>query len=160
MKYTKIILCVLAILPWSVTPSVAQERGSRHEPSAHEHGRPHERDVRHGPRWHGEIGRFHDHDLGLWRDGRWTHGRHDGRLGWWWVVAGLWYFYPSPVYPYPDPYQPPVVSLPATPPTPQYWYYCAAPVGYYPYVAQCRVNWQQVPASPPPTSGPQPAYPR
>ena len=28
----------------------------------------------------------------------------------------------------------------------QYWYYCQSPAGYYPYVLQCSVNWQAVPA--------------
>ena len=155
MKYIKIIFCALVILSWSATTLAAESHDRPHvRHSEHEHA------SGHGPRWHGEIGRFHDHDLGLWRGGRWTHGRHDGRLGWWWVVAGLWYFYPSPVYPYPDPYQPPVVLQPAQTPASQYWYYCADPAGYYPYVAQCRVNWKQVPASPPPGSEPQPVYPR
>jgi hypothetical protein len=28
----------------------------------------------------------------------------------------------------------------------QYWYYCQAPAGYYPYVQQCSTSWQPVPA--------------
>jgi hypothetical protein len=28
----------------------------------------------------------------------------------------------------------------------QSWYYCQSPAGYYPYVPQCSVNWQTVPA--------------
>jgi hypothetical protein len=28
-----------------------------------------------------------------------------------------------------------------------YWYYCQNPAGYYPYVTQCTVGWQAVPAS-------------
>lgn len=40
------------------------------------------------PQWHGDIGRFHEHDWGLWRGGHWANSRHDGRLGWWWVVGG------------------------------------------------------------------------
>lgn len=136
MKHLKIIFCALAILPWLATPSAAKER-DRH----------HERADKHGPRWHGEIRHFHERDWDTWRRGRWVHDRHNGRLGWWWLVAGIWYFYPYPVYPYPDPYQPPVITPPAMP---QYWYYCADPPGYYPYVAECRIDWQQVPASPPP----------
>ena len=27
------------------------------------------------------------------------------------------------------------------------WYYCSDPAGYYPYVPQCNVGWQTVPAS-------------
>ena len=115
--------------------------------------------------WRGhEIHRFGDHDLHTWRGGRWHHGRHDGRLGWWWIAAGVWYFYPSPVYPYPDPYvppvtvinqQPPVVvapqtAVPAQPqPSAQFWYYCDSANGYYPYVPSCPEAWRQVPAQPP-----------
>ena len=29
----------------------------------------------------------------------------------------------------------------------QTWYYCSDPAGYYPYVTQCTVGWQTVPAS-------------
>lgn len=32
-----------------------------------------------------------------WGQGRWVHDRHNGALGWWWVVGGMWYFYPHPV---------------------------------------------------------------
>jgi hypothetical protein len=31
----------------------------------------------------------------------------------------------------------------------QYWYYCDAPKGYYPYVQSCSANWRQVPTTPP-----------
>jgi hypothetical protein len=109
--------------------------------------------------WHGDIRHFESHDMGHWRGGNWHHGRHDGQLGWWWVVAGAWYFYPQPVYPYPDPYQPPVVVVQSSsPPAPsaapqpstaQYWYYCEAAKGYYPYVPSCPGGWKAVPATPP-----------
>jgi len=109
-------------------------------------------------RWHGDIRHFHDRDIHVWRGGHWYHGHHEGRIGWWWVVAGAWYFYPQPVYPYPDPYQPPVVVMPApqasTPPAPsapatQVWYYCPSAKGYYPYVSVCPGGWKTVPATPP-----------
>ena len=62
--------------------------------------------------WEGrEIHRFAKHDLKIWRQGNWFHGRHDGRFGWWWISAWVWYFYPAPVYPYPDPYTPPVTVI-------------------------------------------------
>ena len=35
-------------------------------------------------------------------------GATGSRFGWWRVVGGLWYWYPTPIYPYPDPYTPPV----------------------------------------------------
>jgi hypothetical protein len=81
-------------------------------------------------------------------------------------VGGLWYFYPEPVYPYPDPYIPSVVvvqSPPATAATPQYWYYCEATQNYYPYTPTCPNGWKMVPAAPPvpvmPPSPPPPVVP-
>ncbi len=105
------------------------------------------------PGWHGDISRFHEHDWGVWRGGRWIHDRHEGRLGWWWLAGGMWYFYPAPVYPYPDPWAPaPQVLLPApvetaqpVPPT-AYWYYCEPSKAYYPYAASCTQAWTPVPA--------------
>ncbi len=32
-----------------------------------------------------------------WGGGRWRHEMHNGRLGWWWDVGGVWYFYPQPM---------------------------------------------------------------
>lgn len=120
--------------------------------------------------WHGDIRHFDRHDRGHWHSGAWRHGSHGGRLGWWWVVGGMWYFYPQPVYPYPDPYRPPlvveqapppvIIEVPAPAPAPnvppaatpsstQFWYYCEASRGYYPYVAACPSGWKAVPATPP-----------
>jgi len=98
-----------------------------------------------------DIHRFHERDFDAWRGGRWFHADHGGRLGWWWVVGDQWYFYPAPVYPYPDPYVPPVLAPAAAVPTPApapgtTWYYCDNPAGYYPYVAQCTAPWRAVPA--------------
>jgi len=92
---------------------------------------------------------FHGHDFGHftpeerahWRGGNWRHEWHDGRLGWWWILDGDWYFYPEPLYPYPDYIAPDSASG---------WYYCATPPGYYPYVASCDVPWQVVPPVAPP----------
>lgn len=115
-------------------------------------------DWHHGERgWHGDVGRFGGHDRDHWNRGRWEHGWHGGDLGWWWVIAGNWYWYPQPIYPYPDPYVPPIVVeqqpqtiIRETPPsdTPQYWYYCKEAKAYYPYVRSCPSGWQQVPATP------------
>lgn len=112
-------------------------------------GKPHKggpNPPSHRPGWHGDIHRFHDNDMGHWRSGRWHHGPHDGRYGWWWIVGSLWYFYPAPVYPYPDPFVPSTVIIETTTPAPsgsQYWY-CGNPAGYYPYVAACYGTWQAV----------------
>jgi len=123
--------------------------------------------------WHYHNGyefRFHRPvDYHYWHRGGWRHEWHDGRLGWWWVVAGSWYFFNRPVYPYPSSDVPPViiqepqvtvVSPPATPPvyTPPpapvattaspYWYYCRSTNSYYPYVTSCTEGWTQVAAAP------------
>ncbi|HEY3916868.1 MAG TPA: hypothetical protein VGL83_03705 [Stellaceae bacterium] len=111
---------------------------------------------RHGPdrhvenHWHGnDIHRFHDRDEAIWRGGRWFHGAHSGRAGWWWIVGGDWYFYPAPVYPYPNPLVPPLAVAPPPAPVPNaaYWYYCPNPAGYYPYVPACPTPWQPVQAN-------------
>ena len=101
--------------------------------------------AQHPDHWRGggDIHNFHDRDFDQWRGGSWFHGPHGGRNGWWWIVGPDWYFYPAPVYPYPDPYIPPVVAAPVPQPS---WYYCANPPGYYPYVPQCAVPWRPVPA--------------
>ena len=94
--------------------------------------------------WHRHDDFHHDH-YDHWRAGRWFNGFHDGRSGWWWIVDGLWYFYPAPIYPYPDPYTPPTVVVETAPVAPgsQAYYYCANPAGYYPQVPQCAA-WQRV----------------
>jgi hypothetical protein len=103
----------------------------------------------HRPPWRGDIRHFHRYDFHTWQRGRWHREHHGGRLGWWWVVGPSWYFYPAPVYPYPNPYVPPVIVVSPTPENePQYWYYCADPEGYYPYVEECAEEWQPVPAEP------------
>jgi hypothetical protein len=138
-------LSVLLLMPIAIRPSLADEHEHRHEP-----GRGHVEG------WHGDIRHFHENDFARWRGGRWFHGPHNGRAGWWWIVGGFWYFYPAPVYPFPDPFLPPVavVEPPAGPPAAQYWYYCPDPPGYYPYVPACRTDWQAV--SPTAFPGPPP----
>jgi hypothetical protein len=137
LKSTLGALVVLIVLSVTAGPSVADER---------EHHRGFERGRHEG--WHGEIHRFHERDFDRWRGGRWHQGRHFGRFGWWWIVGGIWYFYPAPVYPYPDPYRPPLALAPPAASTGQFWYYCANPPGYYPYVSRCATDWQPVPATP------------
>ena len=144
---SKIIFSVLVGGLIAIASPAFAEHGDRHFEGREFH--------RGGEGWHG--GR---HTVEIWRGGNWVHERHDGRFGWWWVAAGMWYFYPSPVYPYPDPYTPPVVvvnqqppaapqtNVPAQPPL-QYWYYCDSAKAYYPYVPSCPEAWRTVPAQPP-----------
>lgn len=76
---------------------------------------------------------------------------------------GPWYYPPAPYY-YP-PYYPPVVVERPSPPVyieqqpaeaapnraeqGNYWYYCSAAKGYYPYVKACPSGWQKVSPQPP-----------
>jgi hypothetical protein len=30
-----------------------------------------------------------------WEGGHWRHEMHNGRMGWWWDVGGVWYWYPE-----------------------------------------------------------------
>ena len=70
-------------------------------------------------------------------------------------------YYPAPYYYYPPPayypsqvivQQPPVYTerQEVAPEAQNYWYYCAATRGYYPYVKECPGGWQKVPPAPPP----------
>jgi hypothetical protein len=103
------------------------------------------------PGWHGDIQHFRAQDWQLWRHGHWMRTTHDGRYGWWWLAGGLWYAYPSPVYPVPNPYEPPLFDVqPALQaPGARVWYYCASAATYYPYVAACPEGWNPVPVTPP-----------
>jgi hypothetical protein len=155
MNMTRTISALLAVstLLAAVPMSASADRYPQPQPPRGDWG---------GKDWHGrDIRYFHDRDLPRWRSGHWHHGYHDGRLGWWWIVAGLWYFYPQRVADYPDPYTPPPVVVvqqtapaPSTAPPPsQYWYYCAPEKGYYPYVPSCPGGWTMVPALPPGAPG-------
>ena len=151
LKSVKHTIVALLLALFADRSSMADNRG-------HGHHRNHA--PGHSERWRGDIGHFNQYDLGRWRGGHWYKGRHTGHVGWWWVVAGVWYFYPAPIYPYPDPYEPPL-AVPAPPPaTPQFWYYCPDPSGYYPYVPRCSTDWQPVPPTPsaPLTNQPSPDY--
>ena len=92
------------------------------------------------------------------------HGRH-ANVGVGIIVNPFWYdlwYYPRPYY-YPPYYYPPaVMTVPSAPPVyiereevsppapaSAYWYYCADPQGYYPYVKQCPGGWQAVAPQPP-----------
>jgi hypothetical protein len=35
------------------------------------------------------------HGRVAWGGGQWRHEMHNGRVGWWWDVGGVWYFYPQ-----------------------------------------------------------------
>lgn len=149
-------------LPFAIQPGMADDHrggpGREHQGGfAQEHrGGDHFNNNRRDghPVFRGDIRRFREHDIGVWHGGHWFHGPHGGRRGWWWTVGGIWYFYPAPVYPYPDPYLPPLAEGPP-PASADSWYYCNDPPGYYPYVAECRTQWQPVSPNAPPPPPPQ-----
>lgn len=82
-----------------------------------------------------------------WQHGGWHHAWHNGHWGWWWVVGSGWFFYPEPIYPYPEyigtDYYYDYYNEFGAPG--YYWYYCEDPQGYYPYVQQCNGPWEPVP---------------
>jgi hypothetical protein len=93
---------------------------------------------------------FSPAERSAWQGGRWRYAWHRGHRGWWWIVGGLWYFYPAPIYPYPlyigslDYYD--YYDWYGTPD--YYWYYCTNPQGYYPYIQECLGTWHAVPPAP------------
>jgi hypothetical protein len=104
-----------------------------------------------------DVREFDRHEFARWHDGHWHNSWHDGRLGWWWQVDDVWYWYDRPVYPFPLVVAPlysetvvevtPVVALAPIAPlpaAPQVAYRCAAPDGFYPAVSACASGWQQV----------------
>jgi hypothetical protein len=69
------------------------------------------------------------------------HGGTRVFVGGTFFVGGYPYYY-WPGY-WPGYYYPPVMAAPVAP-APAYWYYCAPLAAYYPYVANCPVDWQLV----------------
>jgi hypothetical protein len=119
----------------------------------------------------GHSGRAHVHDLHGRPNGRHfhefdhVHGHHVHHHGHVHTTIGIgfgfwdpWWGFP-PAY-YPAYYPSSVVVVPYSPPVyiekdeqeasaSNWWYYCANPRGYYPYVNECTVGWQKVSPQPP-----------
>ena len=100
----------------------------------------------------GPVVHFGPHDMATWRSGYWWHGWRGGRVGWWWFAGGFWYWYPTPIYPYPTYVPGDFVGGYPAPGTA--WWWCDSPQGYYPYVQGCW-HWRPVtpsftPPYPPP----------
>jgi hypothetical protein len=69
-------------------PRTGQVRGPQGPQGGHfAHGNFPQRNFGGHP-YHGRL---------AWEGGRWRHETHNGRLGWWWDVGGVWYFYPQPM---------------------------------------------------------------
>ena len=115
----------------------------------------------HGGGGHGGYSGGH----GIGHGGGHFRGHHGGYhggghaffgLGYWpWYYPPLYSYYPYPYYPY----YPQTYAVPTSPPvyvergdeqqSAYWWYYCANPQGYYPYVKQCPGGWQRVSPEPP-----------
>jgi len=175
----RLLLLVTPIVAALALPAAADDHDhhdhdrDHHDRDRDHHDRDRDHHDHHDHGWdHRDHRDFHGHDfrffsgveLSLWASGAWFHEWHDGRLGWWWVTDGVWYYYPAPAYPYPTyvpepvvvvapppPPPAPVVVEPPPPaiqaaPPPQSWYYCEELQGYYPNVQTCPGPWHPVPA--------------
>ena len=112
-----------------------------------------------------EAGGWHGGYYGGWHGGTsWNFGINLGGWG-----APYYPYYSYPYYPYPyapyAPYYPnyppaviqqqaPAYQQPQPPPPAEeqsYWYFCANPQGYYPYIKRCPSGWMKVvPSAAPP----------
>jgi len=93
---------------------------------------------------HGFHGGYH-------HDGHY-HDAHVGVYFGWPRYYDGWpylYYYPG-YYPYSDYWAYPSGTIAVVPWSPQDWYYCDNPQGYYPFVAVCTSGWHAVPATPAP----------
>ena len=138
-----IAFALVVVVSGSVPAGIAYAREDGHIGREPEHG------WGAHPAWRGGYGerlrgpeheRWRGPELERWHGGHWFQGEHSGRLGWWWVAGDGWYYYPAPVYPYPDPYVPPAVTAPSA----GYAYYCPSAAAYYPSVTECGEAWQPV----------------
>ncbi len=95
-----------------------------------------------------------------WKTGRWQKGWHHGRYGWWWRSNHRWYFYLTPIHPFPPYYGSGPIPLPGAPlagtpflmeppPPTQLRWYCLSPPGFYPFVTSCMGGWVAVDGPPP-----------
>jgi hypothetical protein len=80
---------------------------------------------------------------GVWIGPGWGYGP-----GWWGPPAVSYVYTPPPVVIRQEPEV--YIQQPAPQPAQQYWYYCTAPEGYYPYVKACPKGWMKVVPNPSP----------
>jgi hypothetical protein len=152
-KRTRLLLVVPLVSVLVAVAPFAQAEEPRREMYPREgHVDFHGQDFRH----------FNEHEHAIWRGGRWHHEWHGGRFGWWWEVAGVWYVYDAPIYPYPTSV-PTVVVQPAPAPPAQVQREVVYPYGKYVLYGDGVTRpwqWVWVPAAPapqPPVPPPPPA---
>jgi hypothetical protein len=160
---SKRLICAAMLLAGSsllcATQGYAQTPPHGHAPShgGPPGGHPGPHGAPHFTFAHRDFGHFTADEHARWIGGRWNHGYHNGRFGWWWFAGGAWYFYNAPIYPYPGYVSDDYVDADDYGAPGQFWYYCQNPPGYYPYIQRCGMPWQPVPAGAPPSGayGPQ-----
>lgn len=139
MKTVRILLVFLLALTTSFAALSAPPGGSRGGSGAR-----------------GGGGGHHHHGGGT----KWVVGVNFGFPGWPYFGYYPW-AYPYYPYSYYPSYYPPAVVVQQQPvyveqPAPQarpqaatgYWYYCADPGAYYPYIKECPAGWQRVAPQP------------
>jgi hypothetical protein len=105
--------------------------------------------VRHHRFKVGHVRHLNAVQLRHWHGGKWWHGKRHGRLGWWWLAGGIWYWYPERVGAYPTEISAEAVyDYAPEGQSDDSWYYCSDPEGYYPYVKSCNGDWKRVPIQP------------
>lgn len=112
---TRLLLALafgLFVLSIGTGPSVADDRRDR------DRDRHWDWDERpwYKSRHHHRYQRERDWEWERERRGRWQHGYHQGRVGWWWVIGDVWYVNPPPVYAYAPPVAVAPVPVPVQPP--------------------------------------------
>lgn len=150
-KISLYIVLLFLIVPYSLKAEGWHERGHDHR------------------RFHGhDISFFTIEEREIWQTGYWRQEWHNGRFGWWWYAGGVWYLYEQPILPYPmfvsefsiienSPLPPSSNTVPMPPPvpssftapspqttTPNSYFYCDNPPGYYPVVMRCNVPYRPV----------------
>jgi hypothetical protein len=143
MTIARIILTLLVALATALPAQAGGSRGGSGYRGGGHHG---------GKHHHGGV--------------RWSVGVNFGYPGWGWGWPYYGYsawgypYYPYPYYPayYPAPVvvqQQPTTYIEQPAPQAQqqesptgYWYYCADPGAYYPYIKECPAGWQRVAPQP------------
>jgi hypothetical protein len=101
----------------------------------------------HGGGFH-EMGGFRGGGFGGFHGGQFHDGRFDHNRGFFFGGGVAYPWLGDYPYGYDGVYSPEYGYYGYSQPYPsQTWYYCSDPAGYYPYVTQCNIGWQAVPAS-------------
>lgn len=141
MTPLKQTVATMVLLSGLVGASHADDRDWRFQRHGRDHSVPH-REIRHNVEHRNEF-RHREHGHRDHRD-HGDHGDHHAqRQNVVRIVVNPWVANTGYVTPLRVARLPPA-PLPAAEPV---WYFCANPLGYFPYIGRCRVTWQTVPAN-------------